>query len=91
MAKAVIPRVSLGAKIAPSSLTTNGFTLGREYPIVGTEGQLAIVVNDNGHRRAVGLDGKLSAHIVAHYERPTGRPGYGYPMQKPVGYFEVVP
>lgn len=62
---------------------TNGFTIGRRYPVidrVGAEKQVAVVLNDNGHRRVI-LDRQPSPHIRADWAGP-GR-------DRVVGYFTV--
>jgi len=59
--------------------STNGFTLDKRYKVqrlTGYKDRLALVLNDNGHERIVGLDGRRSAHLLAHDE--------------PAGYFEIV-
>jgi len=52
--------------------STNGFTLGKAYDVVrvgGYKNGCADVLNDNGHKRVILLDGSPSAHL----QSPCGR------------------
>lgn len=54
------------------SIDTNGFTIGKEYPIIKKVGvigdeRLGLVRNDNGHERLVFLDGSPCAHITKQF------------------------
>jgi len=81
----VIPRIRPDASFAPSSLCTNGFTIGKAYEVRPLNEYVGSVTNDNGHERVVGLFGGPSAHIVSQYVDR-----YGYACQTVVGFFEVV-
>jgi hypothetical protein len=80
----VTPRVNPSAFVPAGTLSTNGFTIGRAYEVVGMQGNCGVVVNDNGHERVVLLDGSPCAHIVSRY-----RNAHRWPVQNVVGYMEV--
>jgi len=78
MTEFVTPRLLDGERVADD---TNGFTIGRRYEVVrrtGYQGCLGIVINDNGHERAVDLAGGPSAHIKRRRD------------DRVVGYFEYL-
>lgn len=60
---------------------SNGFTPGRDYEVVGREGSLLTVVNDNGHVRHVCLNAP-SPHLVVLDDSYLG--------QRVAGHFEEV-
>ena len=62
--KSVIPRKKEPSIFQNYELSTNGFTFGKSYPVVKTEGSGGVVMNDNGHERFVMFDGSPSAHIT---------------------------
>lgn len=71
-----------------AELVTNGFTLGKAYPIQSRSGYLnqqADLRNDNGHLRTAMLDEGQSPHIQVRV--PGTIPGS---TQHLLGYFEVV-
>lgn len=81
--KYAIPRLAQEVKgqpfLRPESvpLLTNGFTIGKSYPILRQEANVYIVVNDRGHERIIFTDGSLCAHIVTRYGN------------HPAGFFEI--
>lgn len=78
--KSVIPRLGFHSGI----VSTNGFTIGKEYPVHSIVGRGVVVLNDNQHERFVCLDSGSSAHIM-----DTVKDLYGT-RQHSAGYFEVV-
>jgi hypothetical protein len=81
---AVTPRL-LEGKVADIA---NGFTIGKRYAIIKMDGNNAVVLNDNGHERSVGLDGGKSAHIKRRHQ--WGSDMSPYYTEECVGYFEIV-
>jgi hypothetical protein len=78
--KSVIPHL----EVSESPIDTNGFTIGKKYPVHNVEGQGVTVLNDNKHERFVCIDGKDSAHIMH-----TTRNRFGM-QQRSAGYFEII-
>lgn len=62
---------------------TNGFTLDKAYTPIRVEGNVFIVLNDNGHERAIVTDESPCAHITRLVTR-----GY-FKDHYPCGFFEV--
>jgi hypothetical protein len=78
--KSVIPRLAF----SESPINTNGFTIGKTYPVYNVEGLGVTVLNDNGHERFVCLDGKETAHIMH-----TTKTRFGM-QSRSAGYFEII-
>lgn len=87
-AVSVVPLRSECFDWASERLCTNGFTLGRKYRAVRSEGNGVVVLNDNGHERFVLLDGSPSAHIKAASGNAKPRE-FPYLFERSAGYFRV--
>lgn len=84
---AVIPRL-FDELPFEGEIITNGFTIDETYPIIGWEGENAVVSNDHGNKRSVGVDLDKSAHIKVRKHR-VETAGI-YTREACAGYFEPV-